>query len=93
MSTHIGNCLTALRISLTCSPVIAPAACAAATAGSSGANGCPVRLFRGPRSAASCSRRDASALESRHRTLSTSFHDLAPIALGVVSACNRANSR
>ena len=47
----------ALRISSTCSPVITPAAWAAATAGSTGGNGWPTRLVRAARSAASCSRR------------------------------------
>jgi len=36
---------------------------------------------------------DASPVDKRQRIRNTSFHDLAPICLGVVSACSRVSSR
>ena len=66
---------------------------AAAVAANTGANGSPVKLRRGPNTAASANRRLASVAEMRHRIRSTSFQFLAPNSLGVVSACNRANAR
>ncbi|GAB4601280.1 hypothetical protein MOKP58_43780 [Mycobacterium avium subsp. hominissuis] len=50
-----------LRITATCSGPNDPARCAAAVAASTGAIGSPVSPTRGPRSAAVCTRRAASA--------------------------------
>jgi hypothetical protein len=73
--------------------LIAPVAWAAAVAASTGSRGSPVNVRRGPNSAASVSRPPASVLEIRHRVLSTSRQNLAPVSFGVVSACKRANTR
>ena len=66
-----GSFFIALRITSTCSALMAPWAWAAAVAGSMGCRGAPVRQRRGPSRAASHRRRPASAVLRRHRVAST----------------------
>ncbi|CAN3128115.1 hypothetical protein ACNUDN_01885 [Mycobacterium sp. smrl_JER01] len=93
VSMNPGTLARALLITSTCSALINPWAWAAAVAGNSGGSAGPVTAGRGANTAASVSRRWASRVEIRHRTDSTSFHDLAPICCGVASTCRRANNR
>ncbi|KWX64503.1 hypothetical protein ASJ79_28965 [Mycobacterium sp. NAZ190054] len=73
--------------------MISPWAWATAVAGSTGGSDGPVNAWRGANRAASVNLRWASLVEIRQRTVSTSFHDFAPIAWGVASACRRASRR
>ena len=62
-----------------------PLRCAAAVAGSTGANGSPFNARRSPRSSASCTRREASAREIRNRSANAGA-SLPPSSLGL--ACS-----
>ena len=61
MSTKSGSRWKKLRITATWPAPRSPLRCASAVAGNTGGNGSPLNALRSPKSAASCTRRDASA--------------------------------